>query len=155
MTADMFADPAVQAAMSRRGRSPRRKKRSRGTRDDSGEREFFFQCVSHSLPKPEKQYRLIRTKQVPRKDGKDIPSRWFFDFAWPQYGVIVEIDGGIWVGGAHAHPLDLTRNMEKRNDAAINGFLLLSFTPDQVKKGEAIQFTIRVLATRGFKIPEG
>lgn len=138
---DEFAMTEIRRHTQRKGRK----------RDDSGERNFLFQCRAYRVPIPERQFRILKSVQVPRKDGKNIPSRWFFDFAWPQFGVIVEIDGGIWTGGAHGHPLDLTRNMAKRNDAALNGFVVLAFTPQQVKKADAIQFTIRVLASRGWE----
>ena len=157
---DLFApaDSIGRVAIAALRRGHKAKRRSEGKQSNVGEREFAWQCMARQLPVPVskfvrdgKQYRLLRTKQVPRKDGKNIPSRWYFDFVWPEYQLITEIDGGIWIGGAHAHPLDLTRNMEKRNDAALAGFVILSFTPRQVKQGEAIDMTIRVLSARGWK----
>jgi very-short-patch-repair endonuclease len=128
-----------------------RKRKSSGPRDDSGEREFAFQCRTYRLPLLKAQMRLERSDQELRKDGR--PRVWVFDFVFVNHGIIVEIDGGVWIGGAHGHPLDLTRNMKKRNDAALAGYLILAFTPREVKIGHAIAFTQRVLATRGWPGP--
>lgn len=125
-------------------------------RNDRGELDFAAQCRAYRLPpvigKPAQQFKLLKSQQTPRKDGRNIPKAWHFDFAWPDYRVIVEIDGGVWMpgGGAHSHPVDVTRNMAKRNDAALAGFLVLAFTPQQVKNGEAIADTQRLLAARGW-----
>lgn len=63
---------------------------------------------------------------------------WIADRAWPDVGLIVEVQGGIWVGGAHAHPLDLERNMLKSNDAALLGFRILQFAPEDVISGSCM-----------------
>ena len=117
--------------------------------------QFGYLCRIHRLPMPERQWKLLKTVQTPRKDGKAIPNRWSFDWCWPQYKLIVEIDGGIWKpdDGAHSHPIDLERNNTKRNDAALAGYSVLSFPPEAVTSSRriAIEFTMRVLAARGWQ----
>lgn len=128
-------------------------KPKRPSRNKQGELDFAFACRVFKLPSPEQQFKLLKTVQVPRKDGKNIPGKWLFDFAWPEFKLIVEIDGGVFMagGGAHSHPVDIKRNMAKQNDATLAGFVIIRFMPEQVKKGEAIAFTQRVLAARGWK----
>lgn len=134
-------------------------RRPKTKRNNSGQELFALHCRAHKLPQPiakettGKQFTLLNRVQTPRRDGKNIPNVWRWDFAWPTFGVIVEIDGGVWMpgGGAHSHPVDITRNMAKRNDAALAGFFVLSFTPQQVKGGHAIDDTMRMLATRGWQ----
>jgi hypothetical protein len=123
------------------------------TRSRQPEDSFGFQCRARHLPVFQRKWRLLKLVQTPRKDGKDIPKTWEFDFCWPQFEVIVEIDGGIWMvgGGAHSHPMDIERNMAKRNDAALSGLSVFAFTPAQVKRGEAVDYTMRVLAARGWQ----
>lgn len=82
----------------------------------------------------------------------DLVRKWKFDFAWPDVHVAVEIEGGIWrgrgrgsltagnTGGAHSHPLNILRDIEKYNHAARAGWRILRFTPDMVKNGEALAF---------------
>ena len=71
---------------------------------------------------------------------------WRWDFCWPERRLAVEIQGGIWTRGAHGHPSDILRNMEKHNDAVLLGWRWLQFSPEQVKAGDAVLFTIKVLA---------
>lgn len=78
--------------------------------------------------------------------------KWEFDFAWPEVAIAVEIEGGIWrgrgfgsktannPGGAHSHPLQILRDIEKYNEAARMGWRIFRFTTDMVKSGEAIAF---------------
>ena len=159
-TAMPTARELLASSMGRRT-SRRRPRSSAGTkRDDSGERNYAMHCRVHGLPEPisryagaEKQFSLQRSDQSePTKSGK--PRVWRFDFAWPDYGLIVEIDGGVWIRGAHSHPVDILRNMAKRNDATLAGFQLLAFTPQQVLQGHAIAFTVRTLARLGWQPQE-
>jgi hypothetical protein len=64
--------------------------------------------------------------------------RW--DIAFVTQRLAVEVDGGIWIQGAHAHPTTILRNMLKRNLGACLGWRVLAFDPDQVKSGEAVRF---------------
>lgn len=120
--------------------------------DRSAQELFGMQCRFDGLPFMVPQFKLLASVQKPRKDGKDIPTRWFFDHGSEMYRVLVEIDGGIWLktGGAHSHPVDITRNMTKRNDAALAGYVVLAYTPKEVRSGKALEFTKAVLRARGW-----
>ena len=128
-------------------------KKAKRSAKESPEDLFAFHCRGYKLPDVSRQFKLLKSVQTPRKDNKNIPNQWRFDFAWPDFKLIAEIDGGVWMagGGAHSHPVDIVRNMEKRNDAALHGFVIISFTPQQVKTGEAIAFTQRVLISKGWQ----
>lgn len=128
------------------GRAPKPKK------INEGEENFAFQCRAMKLPA------VVRKWKMPNAAGDLTPktgklAMWEYDFTFHEQKVIVEIDGGIWRpgGGAHSHPIDIRRNMTKQNDAALAGFIVLRFTPEEVKAGHAIALTQRVLATRGWK----
>lgn len=115
---------------------------------NEGEELFAFQCRAYKLPQPAAQYRIV-SPQGRTPTGK--PKTWIFDFAFLSHALLVEIDGGIWIQGAHAHPVDITRNMAKQNDAVLLGWAVLRFTPAQVKNGEAIAFVQRALTPNGSK----
>jgi hypothetical protein len=132
-----------------------RKKEGKQSRNKVAEDTFDFQCRSYGLPPFVRQWELLKTKQTPRKDGKNIPNVWRFDFCFVDFKLIVEVDGGIWMpqGGAHSHPVDIERNILKRNDAVLAEFYVISFTPNQIMREErhAIAFTLRVLCERGWQ----
>jgi hypothetical protein len=123
--------------------------KKRPPKDNTAERTFAFQCRAMKLPAVCPQFTMPRPGVFTPKTRKQ--STWVFDFAFPEQLLLVEIDGGIWIGGAHGHPVDITRNMTKQNDATHAGLSLLRFTPAEVKSGHAIAFTQRVLANKGWK----
>ena len=65
------------------------------------------------------------------KEFKFHPVRkWRFDYAFPEYMVAVEVDGGVWTGGRHINPAGYINDMEKLNTAASMGWLVLRITTD-------------------------
>lgn len=54
--------------------------------------------------------------------------KWRFDYAIPDLKVAIEIDGGVWDYGRHNRPLGYINDMEKLNNAASMGWLVLRFT---------------------------
>lgn len=71
--------------------------------------------------------------------------KWELDFAWPTWRVGLEIQGGIWIGGAHARPTNILRDLEKHNALLDLGWAVWHFTPAQVMAGTAVQHLERVL----------
>lgn len=137
------------------GRHESDKKRSkraapRKRRDKSGEDRLAFELRQLGVPF-KLQFELPKRVQIPRRDGRKTERVWRFDAALPDYMLLVEVDGGVWTRGAHGHPLDITRNMAKRNDAALAGYFVLAFEPRQVKSRLAIATITGFLASRGWK----
>ena len=74
------------------------------------------------------------TEKELRERAKDICFRdWF---------VLVDIQGGIWSGGAHVRGGGYTNDIEKMNAATALGWDVYWFTSDMVEDGSAIQFLI-------------
>lgn len=65
--------------------------------------------------------------------------RWRFDFAWVSHRLAVEVEGGLWIGGRHNRPVSMVKDMEKYNEAALMGWKVLRFTPQQFKNGDAAE----------------
>ena len=99
------------------------------------EAELLFQLRAVGL-RPDCQYRFHPER------------RWLLDFAWPEAKVAVEVDGGIFVGGAHTRGAGVLRDMEKRNEAAILGWLVLRIAKQHIRSGEAIQWIERAIKSR-------
>lgn len=83
----------------------------------------------HQLPPFQRQFRF------------DPVRRWTVDFAFPQHKLIVEFEGGVWRrgGGAHSHPTNIMRDIEKYNAATLAGWSILRFTDLNVKDFSAIE----------------
>ena len=64
--------------------------------------------------------------------------RWRFDFAHPESKIAVEVEGGAWGNGRHNRPAGFIADMEKYNQAALMGWVVLRYTPQQVASGEAV-----------------
>lgn len=69
-----------------------------------------------------------------------------FDFAWPEKLLAVEVDGGRWLvrRGKDGVPIPVGRHnhledYRKRNLAARLGWRMMSFMPEQIRSGEAVQ----------------
>lgn len=81
-------------------------------------------CRDAGLPEPVPEYRFH-----PRR-------KWRADYAWPLQRVIVEVEGGIWTQGRHTRGAGFLADMAKYNAAALLGFHVLRYTPQQL--GDAV-----------------
>ncbi len=81
-----------------------------------------------NIPEPAKEYKFHPTR------------RWKFDFAWPDKKIGCEVDGGLWTFGRHNRPVTMIKDNEKFNNAALLGWRIFKFTPQQFKNGEAAEF---------------
>ena len=100
---------------------------------NEGEEAFALHCRADKLT-VEREYRFSPDR------------KWRFDFCFPDEKLGVEIEGGIWSGGRHTHPLGYTMDMEKYNEAVLLGFAVLRFTPESAKSGRAIEVVKNFLA---------
>lgn len=58
----------------------------------------------------------------------DIGRRWRADFAWPDFGLLVEIEGGQFSRGRHQRANGYSADCEKYNAATILGWSILRYT---------------------------
>lgn len=84
------------------------------------EDQFALQIEVRNLPAPVRQLKF-----GPHRGPKGHLAHWYFDFAWPEYMIAVEIQGGTWSGGAHGRGSGIQRNFKKANAAAILGWWIL------------------------------
>lgn len=75
-----------------------------------------------------------------RREYQAVPTRkWRWDFAIGDGpSILVEIQGGTWIKGAHSSGAGLRRDYEKNNAAVLVGYRLLYFDGEMVKSGQAI-----------------
>lgn len=65
---------------------------------------------------------------------------WRFDFAWPQYLVAAEVDGGGWTFGRHNRPRTFAEDLAKMAHAQLLGWVVFRCTPQQVADGYALRW---------------
>lgn len=88
---------------------------------------FESQARAFRLPIAEREYRF--------HEGR----AWRFDFAFVEFRIAVEVEGGTWSGGRHTRGAGYEADTAKYNAAALDGWTVLRFTSTQVKRGEAIR----------------
>ena len=86
--------------------------------------------TAYGFPKPEREVRFHPTR------------RWRWDYALMERKIAIEVNGDIWayrtkgrIGGHQGR--GQLRDFEKMNQGQILGWMVLQFTPDQFKTGEA------------------
>jgi len=91
--------------------------------------------------KSELEYRfeyLLRVMGIPEpsREYKFHPKRrWRFDFAWPDRKIAIELEGGIWVKGAHTRGKHFISDCNKYNAAALLGWRVFRFTSNHLEEG--------------------
>jgi len=101
------------------------------------ENEFAFQIKASGLPAPEREYRFMTTR------------RFRFDFCWPVFRVVVEIEGGTWARGRHTRGSGFEKDCEKYAEALIAGWSVLRVTGAMVEDGRAINYLTQILEMKG------
>ena len=94
------------------------------------------------LPAPMTQYRFAAEMVGP---GKGLRKRladaglkdWRTDFAWVDYRLIVEVEGGAFIGKGHTGGKKFTDDCRKYNTLAMAGWTLLRYTTAQVEDATA------------------
>jgi very-short-patch-repair endonuclease len=64
--------------------------------------------------------------------------RWRADYALPEYRILIEVEGGIWVRGRHNQSVGFLKDMEKYNTATSMGYSILRITPQEVLSNKII-----------------
>ncbi len=104
------------------------------------EREFETLYKQLELPPAIREYRFMKRRQFK------------FDFAWPEFRIAAEMEGG--VGMKHGHHVSMTgysSDCEKYNYAAMMGWQVLRFTSRMLKNGKAAEQML--MAFRKIKLP--
>ena len=101
------------------------------------ERRFLdgWSARADGAPRPVPQYRF--GAHAVGGPGRGLRERleakrlrdWRFDFAWPEFKVAVELDGGVFMGGPRGHKgIHYHGDCQKNNAAVCLGWKLLRYT---------------------------
>ena len=85
---------------------------------------------------------MLTTERLPFRRGNCAVSpatrKWRFDFLVGKR-IAVRVEGGIWRGGRHQIPEKVSGpDIEKYNQATLDGWRVFRFTPEQVNDSYAI-----------------
>lgn len=92
--------------------------------------------------------RVAKLLTYSRKYKFDPWRRWRFDFAFVKEKLAIEIDGGMWINGRHNRASGVIKGMEKQNVSEAAGWMVLHFTPEQVRDGSALAAVEKLLPGR-------
>lgn len=73
---------------------------------------------------------------------------WRFDYAIPRAKVAIEVEGGVWNHGRHTRPEGYLRDLEKYNEAAACGWLLIRTTPAELLTVKTLRLVARAVGQR-------
>lgn len=92
------------------------------------DKAFLALCRDARLPEPVPEYRITDTRKF----------RW--DWAWPDYKLLLEINGSIWKPGkgGHSSGKGIRRDMDKLNLATSLGWRTLAFEPKELFRSSTI-----------------
>ena len=94
---------------------------------------LWLQCTNGLTP-PEREFQFHPTR------------KWSFDFAFPDCGVAIELEGGAGTGGRHTTFTGFANDCEKYNAAAERGWLVLRYTGAMLKR-DPIQMFEQIVRT--------
>lgn len=127
----------VTAAEAKKLGVVKKKAKERKYKEPKSEPYFFFEalCALSGLPEPKREF-VFHSER-----------KWRFDFAWysnrgdradSKYRVALEVDGGVWIkgGGRHNRGVGYIKDMEKLNEAALLGWVVIRCTPAQLQMGK-------------------
>ena len=78
--------------------------------------------------------------------------RWKFDYAFPDHNppIALEVEGGTWRRGGGAHRgTGFLRDIEKYNEAAILGWVVIRCVPEQRDDGSVLETLRRLKEVHG------
>lgn len=80
------------------------------------------------------------------KEHKFLKDRRFrFDYAILEYKIAVEQEGGIWTNGRHTRGVGYKRDMEKYSLAAIEGWIVIRRTPQELSTSATLDLIRRAI----------
>jgi hypothetical protein len=94
------------------------------------------QMRGRNLPEPEREWKFAAPER-----------QWRFDFAWPWLHLALEVDGGTWLpgGGRHNRGAGYRKDIEKMNEAALLGWVVVRCDTDMVADTSAVALVERAI----------
>ena len=83
------------------------------------------------------------------KEYKFYPTRkWRFDYSIVELKIAIEVEGGVYTQGRHTRGKGFVNDMEKYNNAACEGWLLIRVVPSKLMSADTLDFVRRAIKQR-------
>jgi len=102
--------------------------------------KFRAHCRSLGIPEPRAEVQFHSTR------------KWRFDYAWPQYRVALEIEGGVFTGGRHTSGAGFMKDAEKYNYAACMGWAIIRCMPRTLCVAETMTYIAQAIKVQTPKV---
>ena len=76
----------------------------------------------------------------------DTVRKWRFDLAWPSIRLAFEAKGGAYTNGRHTRGAGFEGDIEKYNEAALLGWVVLRGTRSQIESGQALKWIDKAIS---------
>jgi len=108
------------------------------------EEALLMQMQAAKLPAPEREYRFAAHhvglgKGIKSRLSQEALRDWRFDFAWPDFGLAVEVEGGIYVSGRHTRGYGYEMDLLKYSKAMLLGWTVYRCGKSLINSGEALE----------------
>lgn len=97
------------------------------------EAQLIAQMTAYQFPKWEREFQFC--------DGR----KWAADFAWPELGLLVEVDGGAWNQGRHSRAAGRASDCVRDAEAFLLGYTTIRLTTQMVTSGKGVRLVERVI----------
>lgn len=97
------------------------------------EDRFALQVRALALPVPDREYQFHPSR------------RWRVDFAWPEFWLLVEVEGITPAGGRHQRIAGFEADAEKYAEAQRLGWTVVRLSPTQVRTGAGVRLVSDLL----------
>ncbi len=102
-----------------------------------GDKVFDAMCRAHDIEAPIPEYQFAYPER-----------KWAVDYLFAGL-VALEIEGGVWQQGRHTRGQGFLDDIEKYNELAIRGFMLIRCTPEDIQTGAVFPLIKRAIAAIG------
>jgi len=96
-------------------------------------------CEQHGFPAPVQEHEFYAVRG------------WKFDYAWPELGIALEVEGGAAIGGRHTSVGGFEADIAKYNEAAIRGWLVLRCLTSKARSARTLGLLWRAMLARGVR----
>jgi very-short-patch-repair endonuclease len=77
--------------------------------------------------------------------------RWRLDFANAEKMLAIEVQGGLWIHGAHTTGKGVSRDIEKYNEAVRLGWVILYATRKTIESGECLALVEEIWEQKSYE----